>query len=81
MRAQPGAAPRLLLRHDAPTYRNSLMSARQWLAENFNMKKAANEAALNELQALEAIDIDPALPDISASVRMVQRVLPTPSTT
>lgn len=75
------SARQALLRHDAPMYRNSLASARQWLAENFNMKKAANEAVLAEIQALEAIDIDPSLPDISASVRMLQRVLPTPSTT
>lgn len=75
------SAQQALLRHDAPTYRNSLASARLWLGENFNLKKAANQAALDEIQALEPINIDPALPDISASVRMLQRVLPGPSTT
>ena len=39
------SARQALLRHDAPTYRASLASARQWLAENFNLKKAPAQSA------------------------------------
>jgi uroporphyrin-3 C-methyltransferase len=75
------SARQALLRHDAPVYRDSLANARRWLAENFNMKKDSVGAVLKEIQTLEAVNIDPPLPDISASVRMLQRVLPSPSAT
>lgn len=72
------SARQALLRHDAPTYRGSLASARQWLAANFDLETAPAQLFLDEVQALEPINVDPTLPDISASVRMLQRVLPGP---
>lgn len=69
-------ARQALLRHDAVTYHNSLASARAWLEENFNARKASVQSALTEVQALEPIDVDPTLPDISASVRMLQKLTP-----
>ena len=73
------AARQALLRHDAVTYRSSMASARLWLSEHFNMKKVPVKAALEEIQTLEPIDVDPALPDISATVRMLQKLMPGPS--
>jgi uroporphyrin-III C-methyltransferase len=75
------SARQAVLRHDSPTYRASLASARQWLADNFEMNDTAAQVVLKEIQALEPINIDPALPDVAASVRMLQRVLPAPEAT
>lgn len=73
------AARQALLRHDGATYRSSMASARGWVSENFNLRKAPVQSALTEIQTLEPIDVDPALPDISASVRMLQKLMPGPS--
>jgi uroporphyrin-3 C-methyltransferase len=74
------SARQALLRHDAVTYRGSLANARKWLAENFNLRKTPVQSALDEIQALEPIDVDPTLPDISASVRMLQKLSPASAT-
>ena len=75
------AARQALLRYDGDTYRRSLAAARVWLGENFNLDKSSARSALEEIQALEPIEIDPPLPDISASIRMLQKILPTAGAT
>jgi len=66
-----------VVRHDAASYRSAMAGARQWLTEYFDLHDTAAAALLKELQALEPINIDPALPDISASARALQRLMPT----
>jgi uroporphyrin-3 C-methyltransferase len=63
-------------RHDQATYRGSLSAARQWLGQFFDVSSAATQALLKEIQLLEAVDIDPKLPDISKSTESLQRLMP-----
>lgn len=63
-------------RHDATAYRAALAGARQWLGEYFELSSPDAQALLEQVQQLEPVDIDPSLPDISASSRALQRLLP-----
>lgn len=65
-----------LARHDQPTYRSSLAAARQWLGEYFDVDASSTQTLLREIQLLEAVDIDPRLPDISKSTEALQRLMP-----
>lgn len=64
------------VRHDNTAYRSSLAGARQWLSEFFDLTDPVAAALAKEVQALEPINIDPALPDVSASSRTLQRLMP-----
>lgn len=70
------AARTAAVRHDNETYRGALASARRWLGEFFDLNDTGAAALLAEIQALEPIDVDPQLPDISASLRPLQRMMP-----
>lgn len=63
-------------RHDNASYRSSLAGARQWLNGFFDLTDPATAALLKEVQALETIDIDPPLPDVTGSSRALQRLMP-----
>ena len=65
-----------VVRHDTASYRSSLAGARQWLGEFFDLSDATAVGLLNEVQALEPIDIDPRLPDVSGSSRALQGNVP-----
>lgn len=73
------SAKSAVARHDRQTYRSSLASARQWLGEFFDLSDPAVSATLSEIQSLEPIDIDPQLPDISESARLLRRMMPGPA--
>jgi uroporphyrin-III C-methyltransferase len=63
-------------RHDQPTYRSGLASARQWLVEYFDAGAQSTQTLLREIQLLESVEIDPRLPDISRSTEALQRLMP-----
>lgn len=63
-----------VVRHDASAYRSSLAGARQWLREFFDPADRASTSLIAEVTALEAIDIDPPLPDVTASSRALERM-------
>jgi uroporphyrin-3 C-methyltransferase len=63
-------------RHDGKTYRAAVASARRWLDEAFDLADPATQAALKELQALEPIEIQPPLPNISGSSATLRRLMP-----
>lgn len=63
-------------RHDTAGYRSALASAHQWLGEFFDLSSPVTQALLGEIQALEPIDIDPPLPDISRSAQELRRMMP-----
>lgn len=65
-----------VVRHDTASYRSSLAGARQWLGEFFDLSDATAVGLLDEIQALEPIDIDPPLPDVSGSSRALQGNVP-----
>jgi uroporphyrin-III C-methyltransferase len=64
-------------RHDRDAFRSSLARAREWLAEFFDLATPQAQALLLEIQALEPVDIDPPLPDISASSQALHHLMPT----
>lgn len=63
-------------RSDQPAYRTALSGARRWLGEFFDVNAPSAQALLKEIQLLEAIEIDPKLPDISKSGEALQRLMP-----
>ncbi len=65
-----------LARHDGTAYRDALASARSWLGQAFDVAEPNAHAALNEIHALEPIDIDPPLPEISGSSAALRRLMP-----
>ncbi len=65
-----------VIRHDEAAYRSALAAARQWLGEFFNLNDPAVAALAREISQLEPIDIDPPLPDMSGSLRALQRLQP-----
>jgi uroporphyrin-3 C-methyltransferase len=65
-------------RHDAAGYRNALASAQRWLDQYFDVATPAGQALLTEVQSLQPIDIDPPLPDVSASSQALRRLMPAP---
>jgi uroporphyrin-III C-methyltransferase len=65
-----------VVRHDNTAYRSALAGARQWLAEFFDLTDPATAALAKEVAALEVVNIDPPLPDVSGSLRALQRLIP-----
>ncbi|NLG76869.1 MAG: hypothetical protein GX535_11575 [Xanthomonadaceae bacterium] len=65
-----------LARNDDIAYRDALASARTWLGQSFDVAQPSAYAALNEIRALEPIEIDPPLPDISGSSAALRRLMP-----
>jgi uroporphyrin-3 C-methyltransferase len=65
-----------VVRHDNASYRSALAGARQWLGEFFDVSDPTTTALLNEIQSLEPVNIDPQLPDVSGSARILQRMVP-----
>jgi uroporphyrin-3 C-methyltransferase len=64
-----------LVRHDASSYRAALAGARQWLGESFDLADPTASRLLDEVRALEPVDIDPPLPDVSASSRTLRTMI------
>lgn len=65
-----------LARNDDVAYRHALASARTWLGQTFDVNEPSAGAALKEIHALEPINIDPPLPDISGSSTALRRLMP-----
>ncbi|WP_331066532.1 uroporphyrinogen-III C-methyltransferase [Steroidobacter sp.] len=70
------AARTAVARHDAEAYRTALAAARRSLGESFDLSHPAAQALLNEVQALEPVNIDPALPTVTASINALRRMVP-----
>ncbi|HEX2494394.1 MAG TPA: uroporphyrinogen-III C-methyltransferase [Steroidobacter sp.] len=68
------AARTSVTRHDEEGYRNALAVARRWLGEFFDLTDPAAQALLKEVQALEPVDVDPPLPEISDAARALRRL-------
>jgi uroporphyrin-3 C-methyltransferase len=64
------------MRSDQTLFQRNIASARKWLAEMFDPRDTS-VAAINEtLRTLAGAQIAPELPDISASLRMLDRLAP-----
>ncbi len=73
LRLQLEAARLALLRDDAVQYRSSLETARKWVSEYFTGHDPQVEQLSKQLEKLSALDVHPQLPDISASLRLLQQ--------
>ena len=62
-----------LLSGQPAVYQKSLEKAQRWIAQYFLMENKSTQAALQGLNDLAALNIDPALPDISASFRALKK--------
>jgi uroporphyrin-3 C-methyltransferase len=67
------------LRGDAADYRANVGAARRWLEEMFDLRDVSVSSLQKDLQALEQVNIAPALPDISRSLQLLERVTPRPA--
>lgn len=66
------AARLALLTGNEASYRDSLRSARRWLGTYFDVDNSSVSGAIDTLAELELRNIQPALPDISGSLRQLR---------
>lgn len=72
LRLQLATARLAALRGETDIYRSSLKTAASWLDTHFDAQAAPVAAARGELERLAALDIRPALPDVSVSLRLLR---------
>ena len=73
LRLQLEAARASLARRDRALYQGTLSAALDWVNEFAARDAELSVAFRQRLHALAAVDIRPPLPDISASLRMLER--------
>lgn len=73
LRLQLRSARLAALQGEAANYRASLNTATAWLDEHFSADAPRVAAARAELERLAGIDVRPALPDISGSLRLLRQ--------
>ena len=71
------AARTAIARHDEQGYRTALAAARRSLGEFFDLSQPTTQSLLDEVQALEPIDVDPALPSLAGPIDALRRLMPT----
>lgn len=72
LRLKLEAARLALLQKDTAVYQASLSEVSEWIAAYFNRDAAAVKALLEQLKTLAALELQPALPDISRSLAAVE---------
>jgi uroporphyrin-3 C-methyltransferase len=70
------AARTAVARHDEQGYRTALASARRSLGEFFDLSEPTTQSLLDEVQALEPVDVDPALPSLAGPINALRRLMP-----
>ncbi|MFC4310447.1 uroporphyrinogen-III C-methyltransferase [Steroidobacter flavus] len=70
------AARTAVIRHDGQAYRTALAGARRSLGDFFDLSSPEAQSLLNEVQALEPINIDPTLPTVTNSINALRRMVP-----
>ncbi|MFA7098063.1 MAG: uroporphyrinogen-III C-methyltransferase, partial [Gammaproteobacteria bacterium] len=69
------------LQRNEPAYQSNLHGARELLVTYFDQDSGAVTAMLAELDRLAQAQINPELPDISGSLRVLRKTVSTPSDT
>lgn len=64
-----------LLRGDGKIFKDSLVEARQWVADNFSADDSVTEAVLNDIDEVMNVNIEREMPDTSGSLREVRKLL------
>lgn len=72
LRLQLEAARIALLRADPDLYSSSLSTTEGWIKEFIVQEDAETQTMLEEIRALAKVDVQPALPDISGSLRLLR---------
>lgn len=70
------AARTAVIRHDEAAYRTALAGARRSIGEFFDLSKPETQSLLEEVQALEPVNVDPALPTVTGSINTLRRMVP-----
>lgn len=73
LQLQLAAARLALLRDDRVQYRTALESAIDWLNRYFDRQTGSVQQLLDRLQAVAGVNIEPAMPDISGSLRLLRQ--------
>lgn len=73
LRLQLAAARLALLRSDRAQYRAALTTAADWLDRYFDAEDAKVKQLHSELGTMAAVEISPAVPDVSASLRLLRQ--------
>jgi len=73
LRLQLSAARLALLRNDDAQYSSALQTAVQWLGSYFDNAGTGVQQLTAELEQLAQVNISPALPDVSASLRLLRQ--------
>lgn len=73
LRLQLNSARLAALQGETPSYRASLENAQAWLSDYYAAEAPQIAAALTELERLANIDLQPSMPDISASLRLLRQ--------
>lgn len=73
LRLQLESARFALLRGEASAYRDSLQQAYDWLGQYFNVNRDDVILVRKRIQALQAHNIAPAMPDVSATLRLLHQ--------
>ncbi|MEM9531177.1 MAG: uroporphyrinogen-III C-methyltransferase [Pseudomonadota bacterium] len=74
VRLQLQVAQLAAARGEQELFASSIGAVRDWLNEYYQASEPAIAGALNELDALETVDLNPALPDISGALRQLRAV-------
>ncbi|HKV97656.1 MAG TPA: uroporphyrinogen-III C-methyltransferase [Gammaproteobacteria bacterium] len=70
------AARAALLQRDSAAFQSSAQLAHTWLATYFNPQDTSVKAAIQELTQMQGQQLNPPLPDISASLTLLRRLEP-----
>jgi uroporphyrin-3 C-methyltransferase len=72
LRLRLGAARLGLARGDASLFRDNLQLAGDWLDDFFDLGDPVAQSMATALRDLQAVDLEPALPDVSQSLQMLK---------
>lgn len=60
------------MKHDAVVYKRVLAQAEAWVRQHFNLSTADAELTLSTFKELSAVELNPAVPDVSESMRALK---------
>ncbi|WP_297528800.1 uroporphyrinogen-III C-methyltransferase [Thiohalobacter sp.] len=75
LRLQLAAARLALLRGEPAAWQGALQTARDWLQRHFDVEAPAVKATLDAVDDLMQVEVRPAIPDVSGSLRRLREVM------
>ncbi|VAW83156.1 hypothetical protein MNBD_GAMMA16-451 [hydrothermal vent metagenome] len=65
-----------LVRQDDTTFHSSITAAKDWTQRYFDAEDATTQQFIKDLNSLDALKLDPTLPDISSSLTVLREIKP-----